>query len=438
MTLKIAIPLMLQQLIVSSVNLVDNLMVGFLGDVDLGGVTTVNKFYMIANYATFGMAAAGSVFMAQYYGAKNIDRLKQSFRFMILATLALNLGFFLIGLFFPREVISYFTNDYSVIESGVSYFKIAVYTFIPLALTISISNAIRSKGDAKVLLYISIGAVITNTFLNYCLIFGNFGFPKMGVEGAAIATLIARVLEVIISLLVLKINHYEFNTKIKDIFKIEFTVSKAILLKALPLCINEFLWSSGMATIFKFYSTRGLEVMSGSAISSTIGEIFFTLFGGMAMATTVFVSQRLGANKIDEAKEVAYKLLGVSVALSLFFATGLFISSFIVPYFYNNVSLEARNVASNMIRVQSLMFWIYMFTAECYFILRAGGDSKSTLLMDSGFMWLLNIPVLFLVTYFTSWSYLAIYLIGQSTDLIKLLFSYYLLKKEKWANNLTV
>lgn len=436
--LKVAIPLMLQQLIVSGVNLVDNLMVGFLGDVALGGVSAVNKYYMVANFATFGMAAAASVFMAQYFGAKNNERLKESFRFMLVATFLLNLLFFTIGLFFPEVVLNFFTKEPLVVVSGLEYFSVAIYTLLPLAIIVSINFAIRSIGNSKILLLASGVSVLVNVVLNYVLIFGRFGFPMLGVRGAALATLVARIVELIICLNILYFKKYAFNTKIKDLFNIDFSLAKAIFIKAIPLCTNELLWSGGMATIFKFYTTRGVEVMSGTAIGGTIGDIFFTLFGGMSIATTVFVSQRLGANKLDEARDVAYKLLGVSFVLAWFFALGLFMASFIIPHLYGNASMGARNVAVSMIRVQALMFWIYMFTAECYFILRSGGDNKSTLMMDSGFMWLLNIPVVFMATYFTNWNYLMIYLAGQSTDLIKLFFSYHLLRKEKWINNLTV
>ncbi|NLC97319.1 MAG: MATE family efflux transporter [Erysipelotrichaceae bacterium] len=435
--LSIAIPLMLQQLIVSGVNLIDNLMVGQLGDISLGGVTAVNKYYMVATTGMFGMTTAAGVFLAQYYGAKNNDRLKQTFRFMLVSTLLLGTVFFLIGFLFPENVLRYFTNDLLVISEGINYFKYAIFTLLPISITLSVSNSMRSIGETKYPIIMSIVAVIVNTSLNYCLIFGNFGFPRLGVAGAAIATLIARIIEMIIGLYLLQKYNFEFITKLKDLFKINLSLVKAILLKALPLTTNEILWSSGMATIFKLYSKQGLVVMTGLAISSTVTDIFFTLFGGMAITTTVLVSHKLGANKIEEAKSNAYKLIGVSVTLSLMFALGLFISSFFIPLIYNNVSLDSKIVAMNMIRIQGGMYWIYMLTVQSYFILRAGGDMKSTLVVDSGFMWLFNIPVIALVITFTNWNYLLVYFCGQATDIIKLLFSYHLLKKEKWAVNLT-
>ena len=435
--LSIAIPLMLQQLIVSSVNLIDNLMVGQLGDIALGGVTSVNKYYLIATFGVFGMTAAGSVFLSQYHGANNKERMKQSFRFMIISSSLISLLFFVIGFFFPENVLRFFTNDINVIDLGTKYFRIAIFTLIPIALTFSITSAMRTFGESKMPLLMSVVAVIINTFLNYCLIFGNFGFPNLGVEGAAIATLIARVIEMIIGLILLKYKSFEFNTRVFDLFKVDFSLANAIFLKAIPLCINEVLWSAGMATLFKYYSTRGIEVMAGSAISSTFSDIFFTLFGGMSITTTILVSSRLGANKLEEAKEYAYKLIGLSFVLSWFFAIAMFASSFLVPYIYANVSDLSKEVAIRMLQVQAVMYWIYMLTTECYFILRAGGDTKNTLMMDSGFMWLLNIPVLALVTYLTNWNYLIIYIIGQSVEFIKLSFAYKLLRLEKWVVNLT-
>ena len=145
----------------------------------------------------------------------------------------------------------------------------------------------------------------------------------------------------------------------------------------------------------------------------------------------------MGANRLQEARDTAYKILGVSVVLALIFSIGPLISSFIVLLVYSEISAEAINVAQNVLRVQTFLFWVYMFSAQCYFILRSGGDMKNTLVLDSGFMWSINIPILAGVTYFTDWNYLMLYLTGQSVELIKLYFAYHLLKKEKWVKNLT-
>ena len=211
---------------------------------------------------------------------------------------------------------------------------------------------------------------------------------------------------------------------------------KRITVKALPLVLNEVMWSAGNAMLFKLYATRGAHVLSGYSIASTTADIFFTLFGGMAVATTVLVSHRLGAGKIDEARRNGYYLIGFSVKLALAFAVLMFGSSFIVPNFYS-VTEETKMLASTFLRIMSCLFWIYMANCQCYFLLRAGGETKKTLLMDSGFMWTINIPLVAAITYFTGFNIFVLYIIGQCTDLLKLSISYHLVKKETWLNNLT-
>lgn len=435
--LKIAVPLMLQQLITSSVNLVDNLMVGQLGDASLGGVAATNRFYMIAFFATFGILAAAGIFIAQYFGAKDEEHMKQSFRFSILSAYLVILPFFVLGFLKPEWGIQYFTSDAGIVSEGIKYMSVASFSLLPLGLILAMTSAMRSTGETKIPLYAGIISVLTNAVFNYIFIFGHFGFPAMGVAGAAYATIIARFVELGILLFVMKFKVFAFSTKISELFHVSKMIVRNVSIKAAPLALNEFLWASGMATLFKFYATRGPEVISGMSIAGTTADLFFTLFGGMAVASTVMISQPLGANDLNTGRANGYRMLGFSVFLAMCFAILMFGSSFIVPYFYN-VSDEARSISQNVLRIMSVMFWIYMGTAQCYFILRAGGDTKSTFLMDSGFMWFVNIPVVFAFAYLTKLPIYVVYIAGQSTDFIKLSFSYWLVKKEKWVINLTL
>lgn len=435
--LVVAIPFMLQQLITSSLNLVDNLMVGQLGGIALGGVAITNRFFMIAVFATFGVTGAASIFIAQYFGAKDEENIKQAFRYSLTSVYLVMIPFIVLGLVAPQTVLGFFSQDPAILQTGSEYIRIVAFAFIPLGLTFALASAMRSVGETKIPLLISIVAVSMNAILNYVLIFGHLGFPRLGVAGAAYATVISRTFEMIAMLVSLKIKHFSFSTKISQIFHISAYNLKTITIKALPLTINEFLWAGGMATLFKLYATRGTEVIAGLSIASTTADLFFVLFGGMAVATTVMISQPLGANELDEARNRGYYMLGFSAMLALFLGSVMFFSSMIVPQLYDVTQIE-REIASSVLRVMSVMFVIYMSTAECYFILRAGGDMKSTLIMDSVFMWVVNVPVVFVVAYYTNWPILAVYLAGQSTDFLKLMISYSLVKKEKWVKNLTI
>ncbi len=432
----IAVPLMLQQFVNASVNLVDNLMVGQLGDASLAGVASVNRVYIIVLFAITGFMSTTAVFIAQFYGAKDNERIKQSFRFGIVFCTIIAVVFTGISLAIPELLVSFFTDEPLIITEGIKYFKYFALSIIPLVFCLVLSDAMRAVGDVKTPMYAAIFAVLCNCLFNYVLIFGHFGFPEMGVAGAGLATFLSRALEAILLFYVLYKKDFPFKTKISDLFKIDKSLANKIVVKALPLASNEIVWSIGMATLFKFYSTRGGEVMSGYAITGTVSDLFFTLFGGMAAATTVIISQKLGANKLEEARNNSYQMIGFSVMLSVCLGVLLYITSFIIPTWFN-VSPIALETAQSFLRVQSVFFWVYMLSAQSYFILRAGGDTKSVLMLDSGYMWCINIPVVFMVTYFTSYPIIVLYICGQITDLLKVFIAYRLVDKGNWVRNLT-
>ena len=435
--ISVAIPIMLQNLVTTSVNLVDSLMVGQLGDAAIGGVAAVNRFFMIMNFGTLGVVSAVGIFIAQYFGAKNEQKMKESFRFSISASYVIILPFFLMALCFPKEILHFFTTDEQLIETGVNYLRVVCFTFLPLGCSLALSSAMRCIGETKIPLVVSIISVCTNTFFNYCFIFGNFGFPCLGVVGAAYATMIARIVELSVLLLVMAKFPFPFKTKVSELFHVPLSLVQTIAIKAAPLCLNELLWSGGNAMMLKLYGTRGSHVLSGYAITTTMTDIFYTLFSGMAVATTVMVAQQLGADHLEKAKENGYHMIGFSFCVAVIFSCFMYLVSYTVPYLYGSASLDVLAVAQKMIHVQAFCFILYTINTQNYFIVRAGGDTRSTLIMDSGFMWLFTIPVLSLIAYFTNINIYAMYLIGQSSELLKLMLSTRLLRKEKWVVNLT-
>ena len=300
-----------------------------------------------------------------------------------------------------------------------------------------IANALRTIGETKIPLVVNMVAVFTNCFFNYIFIFGHFGAPAMGVVGAALATLISRVVECVLLVLILLRYDFPFKTKIVDLFKIEFDLVKRITIKALPLLVNEVLWSCGMAMLLKLYATRGADVITAYSVSGTVTDIFFSLFAGMAGATAILIGQRLGADKLEEAKAHAYHLIFFAVVLAMIFGAMMFVSSYFIPSLYD-LTPHTHELASNLIRVCGLLFWIYMINTEIYFILRSGGDTKATLLMDSCFMWGINIPIIAVFAYLTNFSIYVVYIAGQLTDLLKMCISVYFFKKENWVKNLTI
>lgn len=432
----VAIPMILQQLITTSVNLLDNLMVGQLGGASIAAVATSNKYLMIANFGMMGIVTAGTIYLAQYYGANKPQKMKESFRYSLIFSLVIVLLFSIPAFLTPRAIISFFASNESLIEFGMQYLPIAALTMFPQAISYTIQSSMRSIGNTRLPLISSIISIFTNAFFNYLLIFGHFGFPQLGVVGAALGTLIARCVELFYLLVVLRLNKFQFKTRLRTIFNISKDLAVAITKKASPLLLNEIAWSGGMAMLFKFYASKGDIALAALPIASTTADLFFVLFSGVSVATIVMVSHPLGSNKLDEARENGYKMIRLSVLLSVVFALGLVTASFITPHLYN-ISEEVFDLASNFIRVQALFFWIYMYNAQTFFVMRAGGDTKSTLIMDAGFMWLVNIPLVAFVAYSTPAHAILIYISGQLTDVIKMFVATYYFRKEKWVKNLT-
>lgn len=437
-TLSIAIPSMLQQLIVASVNLIDNLMVGELGDVAVSAVASANRYYSIVQMAINALVVSSIIFLSQFNGANDKEHMKQSFRFSIVSSYVLVIIFFGLGFLYANSIIEFIIKDPLIVQNGGDYLHIACFSYLPLGLSYSIASAMRATGDTKRPLMVSFLSIVLNVIFDYCLIFGHFGFKQMGVKGAAIATIIVRFIEVFIYLICLFKGNYDFVTKLKDLFKIDKDLASKIIVKAIPLITNEILWSFGLTTLIKFYSFRGSSVNTAYSISSTVGDLFFILFAGMANATTVIVGTKLGANEIETAKDNAYKLLCFSLILSL--VMGLLMSSFtlLLPFLYSKVSKESLLLAKQFLIIMSFFFILYMFNTQCYFILRTGGDTKNTMFMDSGFMWAVNIPIVYLLAYHTSIPVLYVYGISQGTDAIKAILAYRIIRKEKWAKNLTL
>ncbi|MCF7923616.1 MAG: MATE family efflux transporter [Candidatus Izimaplasma sp.] len=433
--LLLSMPIIIQQLITSSVQLVDNLMVGSLGELAIGSVSVVNQLYFVVIIVTFGAMGAAGIYTAQFFGSNQKDKLKQTFRFKLL--IGFGIAAFAIFLFtvFGETFISMFTDNPVTIQGGLDYLNIAKWVMIPLVLTTAISTSFREIGITKPLLRISIVAILFNVVLNYLLIFGNFGFPELGIKGAAYGTLISRVIEFCL-LLILLINRGKiFNTKIFDIFKIDGILLKVIIITAIPLVINEFLFSFGQTMFLESYATRGDNALAAINITNAISQLVFITFGGIGTAVAVLVGNTLGENKLKEAKANSLKIIAFAVFFALILGTILFILSFFVLNLYD-ITEETEAIAKFNIRVNALIIPIISLYIALYFTLRSGGDTRSTMIIDSGYIWVVQVPVVFLLARLTDLGVIYLYLIVQLLEIPKVFLAYSRYKKDHWVKNL--
>ncbi len=433
----VSLPIVVQQLITSSVQLVDNIMIGSLGELAIGSVSAVNQLYFIVILVVFGTLGGAGVFTAQYFGSKNIERLKETYRFKLIASLLIMVLAFVVLSLFGRNLIGLFTENPVTLSGGMDYLRIVRWSMIPWALSVSISFTFREIGITKPLLRISILTIVTNTVLNYLLIFGHLGLPAMGIEGAAIATLIARLLESLLFMVLAQKEGQLFNTKLKHLFKIEPAVLKAIILMALPLMLNEVMWSTGQTVFIEAYSTRGDNAFAAANITSAISQLVFVIFGGMATGIAVMVGNTLGENKLAEAKDNSMKLIFFSMFIAFLMGIILFVLSYFIINIYD-VMDETKRLAAFNIRVNALIIPVLAFNVAMYFTLRAGGDTRSTFLMDSGYMWLIQVPTVFLLSRLTALPMNILFLIVQLLEIPKMGFAYSRYRKERWLRNLAV
>lgn len=432
---KVAAPLILQQLITTSVQLVDNVMVGKLGEEAIGAVSVVNQLYFVVILITFGALGGAGIFTAQFFGSKDYDKLKQTFRFKLIIGMAIAFISFITFSIFGKNLIMIFTDNPNTISLAMTYLSYAKWSAFPWIISVAIANTFRETGITKPLLIISIIAILTNTILNYFLIFGNFGFPKLGVEGAAIATTISRFIEFILMFFLLIKQGKFFNTSLSEIFHIDKKLLTSIFIMALPLLLNEFFWSTGQTVFLHAYSRRGDQALAAMNITSAISQLVFVTFGAIATAVAVLVGNTLGRNELDQAKDNAKKLIATAMMVASVAGIILFILSFFILNIYD-VSEATKEIAQFNIRINALFIPIFSFNVTLYFTLRAGGDTKSTFLMDAGYMWILPVPLALVLSYFTNLPVTLMFLCVQMLDIPKMFIGLSRYKKEHWVRNL--
>ena len=441
--LAIIIPIMIQQGIQTFVSLVDNVMVDMLGNYAYRGVGVVNQLIFILQICLVGGLAGPGIYISQFFGAKQDDNLRDSFKVKIFFMLFIVfLSLIILTLFGDKIIINFLTDKNKVFDElsfieAKRYLKIILFC-IPLnGISVLLSSTFREIGEVKVPMFAGIIAIFVNIFFNYTLMFGHFGFPELGVQGAALGTIIARLVEISILLFISFKNKLVFVDGLFHKIKVNIELFKNISKKTLPMISNELLWSVGTTMFVFLYGKRGTDIMQAYNISNTTANIFYTVFGAMAIGIQILVGQKLGENKIEEAKENAYKLQFLGIIISLLFGVILFVIAPYIMYIYNS-SPYIEGLAIDFMRVVAFLIFIYSFNASCYFTLRAGGKTLVTFFFDSVYMWVVAVPLAFIMIYFTELNILTVFIIIQLPDLIKSLIGFFLVKSGFWANNLTL
>jgi putative MATE family efflux protein len=431
----ISLPLVLQQLLTASIQIVDNIMVGQLGETAIGAVGVVNQLFFVVIITSFGVMSGSTIYMAQYFGAKNKEKLQQTFHFTLLAAMAVAVVSFVMFTLFGERLVGLFTTNPVTTTHALDYIAIIRFGLFAFAISIAISSSLRVVGITKPILWISVVTIVLNTVLNAILIFGLLGFAAYGVIGAAVATLIARVIEALLSLWYLMRRQSIFTFQLSRLLAIEFQLVKAVVIIGLPLLLNEFLWSLGQTTYLYAYATRGDAALAAMNVTNSISQITFVMFQAIGTAAAVFVGNKLGENDLAGAMGNAKKLILIATALAIAVGLVQFMISFVVLDLYS-VDQVTKLAAQFNIRVNAAFVPLYTMNVTMFFIIRSGGDTLGTFLMDSGFMWVVAVPVALGLAFLTALPITWMFLIIQGTEFFKVLFAYTRFNQKRWVKNL--
>lgn len=439
------IPLIIQQGITNFVSLLDNVMVGRLGTEPMSAVAIINQLIFVFNLMLFGGLSGASIFGAQFYGKGDYDGMKQAFRvkiiFGILST-AVAVGIFI---FWGKDLaLLFLDNDANkdiditvTLAYAESYLKVMLFGLFPFMIVQVYSSTLREAGETVVPMIASVVSIVINFVLNYTLIFGNFGFRKMGVVGAAIATVIARYAECVIVVVYCHCNgrKFHFMRGLYSNFRISGNLVKNILITGMPLMLNELFWSLGSTFINRNYSTRGLDVVAAMNINTTAWQLFCVIMFAMGNAVSILVGQKLGSGDIEGAKDVDRKLIFFNLIMHILISVVIVVSAPFVPLLYN-VEPEVRSLATKFLTVAGISLPIHSFVHVAYFTIRSGGKTVITFLFDCVYMWVITATLSFVLCRFTSLPILACYAVVQLSDIIKLIISLPMLKSGFWAKNI--
>jgi putative MATE family efflux protein len=379
--LAIALPVMAQQFIMGMVSLIDNFMVAGLGDISMAAVNVSNQLNFICFVLINTMCAAGGIYLAQFCGAKNPEGMQHALRFKILFSFLMALIYIAFCFIIPGPMMAMMTQGNAaqadILPIGTEYLKLVSITFLFQAVSSAIGTAFREIGKPSIPLIISAIATFVNTAGNYCLIYGNFGAPRLEVNGAAIATIIARIFEVSCFIIYMYKTKPGFFVRFRDLFSIKMKLVKEILARSAMMFASEISFVSSETIMTALYNSRGgAEVVAGMAAGWTIANIFFLIFGGIFTASTVIIGGTLGAGKLEEARKKAKWIASGSIISGTTVAVlGALLSIIIIPIVFSNLTPDARSITTWLVIVIMLYMPMWSWFNSQFAISRAGGDT---------------------------------------------------------------
>lgn len=433
----IALPIMVQNFLSAFVNILDTVMIGKLGTIELAAVGLGNQLFFLLSLILYGIGSGSMVFTAQFWGKKDLKGLQKTFGISMIVALLFSAIFTFFCAVTPREILTLYTKDSAVIEKGVHYLRISSFCFLPFAVNFILTITLRSIEKVKVAVYAVLASLVVNTVLNAILIFGLFGAPALGVSGAAIATVIARFVELFITYGVTKYRNYPILGAFNNYFKFDLKFLKVYFLIALPVLLNESLWSFGITLHHKIFA--GIDTFAYAAfnITNTISQLTWVIFIGFGNGVSVLIGKKIGERHDEQARLYASKMLFFIPIVAVGTGVILILISYLVPFIFNVEPI----VLSTVKKLFIVLACCYPLKATNMCILigfvRAGGDTRFGMVCDTFIMWIIAIPLAYSVSVYTALPPWVVYMCLFSEEPLKLLLGMWRIKSGKWLHSVT-
>jgi len=432
-----AIPIALQNFIMSSLNMVGVMMIGQLGEIPVAAVGLANQVFFLLQLFLFGISSGSAMFTAQYWGKKDLHNIRRVLAFGLMMASVVSFFFWITAQLFPEEILSIFSKDPAVVAVGSNYLKIFSWSFLFVGVTFSFGIVLRSIGNVKMPLLVSALALCLNIILSYVLIFGKFGAPQLGTIGAAIAALISRMIECISLVGIIYLRKVPIAIRFGENLNLNSNFFKRTFKPILPVILNESLWSLAITTYFIVYARMGTNSIAAMNIVTPIENMAFVFVSGLANATAIMVGNRIGSGENERAFRFAGRSLTLAIVLGFLIGSQVFIWA---PYILSVYKVDPAVIenARRVIIVMSFVIWIRSTNATLVVgVLRSGGDTRFSLFLDGVIIWLFGVPLAIITAFVLHlpiyWVYMAIML----EEALKFVIGIIRYLSRKWIHDLT-
>jgi putative MATE family efflux protein len=433
----IATPILLQNMLSASLNFIDVFMIGSLGETSVAAVGSANQFFFVFNMLVFGLASGSAIFTSQYWGAREIKNIRTVMGIGIRLTLGIALIFTLSTFLFPEFSIRIFSPDAAVVALGSDYIRIIAFTFLLTALSINYAVVLRSTENVIYPMIGSFVGVITNTVLNYILIFGKFGAPQLGVAGAAYATLIARILETTIILALTYLRKLPAAIRLSDILVFPKDLFVKYIKRVLPVVLQSVGWSAGFSMYAVIYGHISTDFLSAFNISGSIERLCLIFFTGIGSACSIMVGNRIGAGELKKARAYARYFLMIGLGMSIVLSIVLIWARIPISSLYSNLSLTSQSYVRDILLVIAIVMWAKASNIIFHMgIFRAGGDTVFSMIVDVGGVWLVGVPIAAIAGFLLHLPIPFIFAAAAIEEVTKMIVGMIRYRSGRWMNRL--